>query len=704
VSPEAQRSPRQLDVQLFCLGFLTLFIELALIRYLSGNVWNLGYFPNLVLMSAFLGMGVGFIFHVRAGERLSPWLFFASSALLALLLGAVNVLRPAVPGFAGTSANIGGELFFTTRRAVAQDASLFLFGLWFVSIAVLFACLSQRTAKVFKELPPLRAYTLDIAGSVAGILSFMAMSAFQLPPLVWFLIPIPLYLMSAAPRPAPARWLTLASFAVILVVARQQDARLLSNPELREGFSVEWSPYQKVEYQLERRVIAVNGIEHQAMFPIEELTAAHMPYQLPHRLRADAGGAPYRRVLIIGAGSGNDVAAALANGAEHIDAVEIDPVIARLGAEHHPARPYADPRVHRVVDDARAFMTRTQGPYDLVIFALTDSLVKVSSMAQLRLENYLFTVESIRRAYTLLSETGDVYLYNYYREPWLVQKLGAMVREATWKYPRVTMFQESDFVLIAVGRGTRGEAEPLYAGDRRQVPTDDWPFPYLRERSIPTLYAVALGVGSLLVASLLLVLELVGRGRVEGYTSRGLLLTRVAFVLMGLAFLLLETKSIVQFSLLFGTTWINTSLVFLAVLSMVLAANWTATLFRSARLLPLAYALLLASCFAGLAYPLRNLLEVDGVPLRFAIASVMTFSPIFFANLIFSVSFRDVVVPEQLFGWNLLGATIGGFVEYTSMATGYNALGWVVVACYTVVFALLVAAQRSLAAPAARPT
>ena len=41
---------------------------------------------------------------------------------------------------------------------------------------------------------------------------------------------------------------------------------------------------------------------------------------------------------------------------------------------------------------------------------------------------------------------------------------------------------------------------------------------------------------------------------------------------MGAAFLLLETKNVVQFALLFGTTWFVNSLVFAGILLSVLAA------------------------------------------------------------------------------------------------------------------------------------
>ena len=170
--------------------------------------------------------------------------------------------------------------------------------------------------------------------------------------------------------------------------------------------------------------------------------------------------------------------------------------------------------------------------------------------------------------------------------------------------------------------------------------------------------------------------------------------SKAAFVFMGIAFLLLETKSVIQFSLLFGTTWVNNSMVFLGVLLLVLAANWTAHRLGAPRL-GLLYVMLLSSCLVTLVYPLRNLLAVDSAWLRFGFAALLTFSPIFFANLIFSVALKDQEVPEHLFGWNLIGATLGGVLEYTSLAIGYNNLALVVAACYTVAVGALALGRRA---------
>jgi hypothetical protein len=166
------------------------------------------------------------------------------------------------------------------------------------------------------------------------------------------------------------------------------------------------------------------------------------------------------------------------------------------------------------------------------------------------------------------------------------------------------------------------------------------------------------------------------------------------------AFLLLETKSVIQFALLFGTTWVNSSLVFLGVLLLVLAANWTAAL-MSRKWMAALFVLLMASCLVPFAVPLSSLLAIESTTLRYVAASVMTFLPIYFANLIFSLTFRDQRLAEHVFGWNLLGAGLGGILEYASLTTGYRSLAVVVVVCYGLVFLLLKTSTPAvLSAPA----
>lgn len=673
--------------RLFALGFLTLFLELALIRYLAGNIWNLGYFPNFVLIAVFVGMGVGFIVHQRLGERASDRVFVGSAVLLAALVVLVSFFHPAIPGFQGFQGELGGELYFTSVGS--QRGGALWFVLWFGAVVTTFAAISQRTAKLFRLFPPLTAYTLDIAGSCAGIVTFALASFLGLPAWAWFAIAAMPYAWGAAQKSRPT-FAIVTALLLAAAVAHRQDHFLLANPDFDGTHEAYWSPYQKLEYVSAPGnvpFIFANGLGHQELLDAHQIRQAF--YMLPHQARAAREGmGGYKRVLIIGGGTGNDVATALMNGAERVDVVEIDPRIAAIGRDKHPEAPYRDPRVHLVVDDGRAFMTRAKGPYDLIIFALTDSLVKVSAVAQLRLENFVFTKESAARAFELLSDDGDLVLYNYYRTDWLVDRLLAMLRAGSGREP-VVLGQEKQLMILSVGK----TSPPAVAADASEagftIPVDDWPFLYLKNKEVPRLYLGIMAGMTALVVALLAIFHRVARVETSpGQRAHGVGL-KIAFVVMGVAFLLLETKSVVQFALLFGTTWINTSAVFFGILVLVLAANWSARLLKGDRVLPVVLVLLLASSLLPLVVPLSKLLYLEARGLRFVLGALLTFSPIFFANLLFSLIFRDQPAAEHLFGWNLIGATLGGVTEYTSMALGYRSLAIVVAALYAVAFALM---------------
>src|SRR5581483_4832661 len=104
------------------------------------------------------------------------------------------------------------------------------------------------------------------------------------------------------------------------------------------------------------------------------------------------------RVVVVGAGTGNDVAAGLRNGAQAIDAVEIDPAILMEGRAGHPEHPYSDTRVHAVVNDARSFLRNTNQHYDMVVYGLLDSHTLLSHASSVRLDSFVYTVEGLREA------------------------------------------------------------------------------------------------------------------------------------------------------------------------------------------------------------------------------------------------------------------------------------------------------------------
>jgi hypothetical protein len=154
---------------------------------------------------------------------------------------------------------------------------------------------------------------------------------------------------------------------------------------------------------------------------------------------------------------------------------------------------------------------------------------------------------------------------------------------------------------------------------------------------------------------------------------------------MGAAFLLLETKNIIQFALLFGSTWFVNSLIFGAVLITVYLAVETASRIKLPHPLVL-YALLVVALAVSWIVPQESLLGLGAVP-RFLAAGALAFAPIFLANLIFSQRFRDVAAPEDAFAANLLGAIVGGALEYLALVTGYRFLLILTGVLYVLAFA-----------------
>jgi hypothetical protein len=228
--------------------------------------------------------------------------------------------------------------------------------------------------------------------------------------------------------------------------------------------------------------------------------------------------------------------------------------------------------------------------------------------------------------------------------------------------------------VITTGAGASRDCSTPWAGEHIQLPTDDYPFPYLKTRTIPSFYWQTLVL--MLAASLLLIR--VAGGRFRGMTEYKDL------ALMGCAFLLLETKNVVQFALLFGTTWFVNSLVFAGVLLSVYAAVEVARhvqLPQPRRLYPALLALLAVAW----AVPQDSLLSLSPVP-RFLAAVALAFAPIFMANLVFAQRFRQAGSATTAFAANLLGAIVGGMVEYLALVTGYRFLLVVVAALYTLAF------------------
>lgn len=657
---------RRNSVRLLLTSAAILFVELLLIRWIPSQVRYVGFFSNFLLMASFLGIGLG----ILLGRRGARWSLVAFPLLLLLLMAMVvaNTLNVEIVS--------QQELFFGLADHSA-DTRYEVLILVVALVTVVMAALAMPLGPLLRSMPPLRAYAIDIGGSMVGVVLFTVLSAAGTSPAVWFTVAAVLtgllILGTQIRRASHGRWAAVTWIAILGVV-------LVAVTDTVTAVNETWSPYYRITTHPNadgETSINVNGIPHQALHrvsaPKEEFY--EQVYQwFPGRT--------YDEVLIVGAGSGSDVALALARGAKHVDAVEIDPAIQRLGMEQHPDGPYDDPRVTRITNDGRAYLRGTDKRYDLVVFALPDSLTLVSNAASVRLESFLFTEQAFASIRDHLSDDAVFVLYNYYREPWLVAKLAAMLRDTFGHDPLLRTYDQVKATLAAgpavaalAGAAPPGDsvdAVPPVDGAAPTPATDDWPFLYLRTPFVADYYLVALGV--ILLGALLAV---AGAARV---TSTPLRRFSPHFFVLGIAFMLLETRSLVSFSLLFGTTWLVNALTFFAILASVLLAILINARFPIRR--PnLLYVLLFGVLALAWLVPPESLL-IDPPWLRYGLAAALAFAPVFCANLVFSHSFRDTRTADMAFASNLLGAMVGGALEYLALVTGYQALLAVVALLY----------------------
>lgn len=654
-SDNANRAAKALRVRLVVLAFLMLFVELALIRWLGANVLYLAYFSNVVLLGSFLGIGLGFLRAGRSNVPLLPWTPLA----LAVLVVATKIIAPKV-GVTGSSLIFLGLDTDGPPRWVVLPAV-------FVCVAAVLTCIGDGVARTFQQLGNLDAYSLDLAGSLLGSVAFAVLSYVNGVPLVWGAIASLCLLVLVNPRTLRSAALVVVPLVVLLGVLGFESF---------DGDDV-WTPYYKVTAEAiggdpaNGYIASVNGVPTWFQQPVSQNAPTYsMTYErMANRTPGD--------VLIIGAGSGNDTALALQKGADHIDAVEIDAHLLELGRAH-PDRPYDNDLVDTHVDDGRAYIERSDKQWNTILLALPDSLTLLQGNSSVRLESFLFTQEAAESYRDHLVDGGVFSMYNFYREPWLVDRYANTLTRVFGQPPCLDTLASTLSVLTVSADPAAVDCPADHVWSAVASPpspaTDDRPFPYLRSRTIPRFYLAAIAV--ILLASVIGV-------RLFGGAIRGMSPYLDLFFL-GVAFLLLETKQVVQFALLFGTTWLVNALVFIGVLLSVLAAVLVSKRYRVRRT-GMLYLVLLASVAIAWLIPGSALLELALLP-RFVVAITLAFLPIFTANLVFAQRFRDTAHSTAAFGANLIGAMVGGLLEYTSLVLGYRNLLILVAVVYALAF------------------
>jgi len=684
-----------------------LFLEMMMIRWVSSEIRIFAYFKNFVLIACFLGFGLGCYLVRRRVSLLSLLLPLVTLALI-IKLPWTNLrdLIVNLPGYIGAASevNMWGVPYIpmSSHALVLLALATVVIVPIFALVAFAFVPVGQLVGWYLENAPNgIRGYTVNIVASLVGIGLYTMLCFFYQPPSMWFLLAGVLLVWFVWPL-ARLRWAAFAVFAFCVALTS------LGPGNGRKDF---WSPYQKLtlgpmhrDGELIGYELNTNGSWYQQILDLSpSFVARHPQYFTQVPAEWNAYNLPYHffqappSVLVLGSGTGNDVAAALRNGAGRVAAVEIDPLILDLGKKLHFEKPYDSPRVTAVLDDARSYMETTSDRFDLVVFSFLDSHTTSSYYSNIRIDNYVYTVEALQAAKRLLTPGGILVVKFQVNTPWIAGRIINTFQTVFGGTPLQLKIETSDFTtagpFFIAGSQERiqqamsnpelaayVQAHPMPATAPASLTTDDWPYFYQHEPGLP---------GSVLLLSMILILLCWKFMRQTGAIAGSI---RWHFFFLGAGFLLLEAQIISKMALLFGTTWLVNSIVVAGLLLLIVASNFLVQWMPN---IPVAfgYAGILATIAAGYFMPLEKLF-FQSVWIKLLAATAVLCLPVFFAGIVFIGSFARAGFRSEALGSNLLGALTGGMLESLSMWTGIRSLLVIAAVLYLASWWALVAQRR----------
>jgi Spermine/spermidine synthase domain len=652
---------------------VSLALELSIIRW-QGTVFQFfAFYKNYGLLACFAGLGLGYA--LARNREVIPLAF--TPALCAWQFALLLYLRFSDSGeitFGGVPFREQLNMGVLVSSTTGIWAVHLLLAVVFLLTALAFIPVGQLCGRLMERGSQLSSYGWNLLGSLAGVALVFLMSFLWTPPIVWFSLCFLILIFFFTRKPA-----TLLVGATLVVVA----LIILAWPAAPLWNKV-YSPYQLLEIGQGDNglmVIRAAGNYYQRVHDFSRAAMSGTPdrnlletrnyYDLPYRLHPGQND-----VAIVGAGSGNDVAAALRSGAAHVDAVEIDPAILSAGRAYHPEHPYSDPRVRPILDDARSFFRNAPGRYDLIVYGLLDSHTLLSHASSVRLDSFVYTVEGLREARARLKENGVLSLSFCIMNPNLGTKIFQMMRSAfggkdpiciSAPYDGSVLFIQSKNGDLKVptslfeGSGLTDISTRFRNSDAKvSESTDDWPFFYMPRRIYPFSYLVTFAM--LFILSVLLY---------RSFLPDTPQASHLPFLFLGAGFMLVETKAITELGLTFGNTWQVIAIAIASILFMAFLGNGAVQLLKI-RSPYLSYLLLFFTLILG-----WWVARIGGLPStvagRVATAILLT-SPLFFSGIVFSTLLGRGSKISSAMSLNLIGAMCGGILEYNSMYFGFRML------------------------------
>lgn len=694
-------TPARRNWGIFLVSVWGLFLEMLLIRWIGTEIRIFAYLQNTVLVVCFLGLGLGCLTSHKP--------IFLRNTLLLLFIFTLLMAFPLTRNALGSISdllNVLGDVMIWANSLTANrwkslidvGSGLTLSFLIMIMLVEMFIPIGRLLGRLLTGHPnTIQAYSFNVAGSLVGTWLFVLLSFLYQPPFTWLFVLVALTIVLIDRSSSSWR---LNLILLVGTVGLSWFAGIMPG-----SMQVVWSPYQKLvlwnagrESGFREYNITVNNVEYQAMLTTKD-PLPHLQYDLsmkgvtqydiPFLLHPDPESA-----LILGAGSGNDIAGALRHRVKSVTGVEIDPTIISFGRRYHPDKPYASPSVQLINDDARSFLATTKTKYDVISFGLLDSHTS-TSMTNAPLDHYVYTRESIRQAKSLLADGGIMTLCFEAQKPFIADRMGAVLRDIFGKEPlcfRIppsyygfggVMFIAGDLETARMQIAKNARLASLIEKWQREYPvnlsyttrvtTDDWPYLFLNKPGIPLLYyLLAFSTALLVIRSRKLFSEMKSK---EVFSRE-----KWHFFFLGAGFLLLEVQNISKASVILGNTWQVNAVIVTGVFLMILAANLVANRLPG---IPLrgVYLALFTMC---LSLYFVDLSRFGFLPYaaKAAIVGGLTTIPMLFSGIIFINSFTGASEKDKALGANLIGALAGAMCQSVTFIIGIKALLLIVTAIY----------------------
>lgn len=672
------------NLNIFLVSFLTLFLEMFIIRWISTEIRIFAYVSNLALLACFIGIGLGcYLQNMQTNLRNSLVAFcFLILASKSIPFRNITEMLSGSSDFAIWFENLSSNNLINLIEGITLSLCIFS------GIVMVFFPFGQILGKLLDSQKNIVfAYSINVSASILGIWTFSIFSFLSTPPLAWLLLSLTGFIWFAVYNKDNLRSIFLFSSLCLL---------LMASPTVNSIYT-RWSPYQKLDIYpniitpilQNGYIINVNNVNYMSVLNLSpEFIEKHRDLYNIDLRKFNQYEFPFffcdkpKDVLIVGAGAGNDAAGALRSGAENIDAVEIDPDIYWLGLCLHPEKPYFNKKVNKIIDDARSYFKKSAKKYDVISFGLADSHTLSSSYNNLRLDHYLYTLESFQEAKNLLSQNGVLTVIFDAKRDWIAKRIFGIL-EHVFNTEPITLLINNPYgqfgwggIMFIVSDNPDKLKQKIdlkpdlkdyvnnhaikYDKIDTILTTDDWPYLYLKNKSIPILH---------LCITISLLLLFYGGNRILFSTGNKL---NFHFFFLGTAFLLLEFQNISKSCLLFGSTWLVNAYIISAILFLILLSNIFVYYFKKINIW-ICYFCLLSSTVIQYLLPL-TIFNIMNYPFKEIVTGIYLNIPIFFAGIIFIQSFKNSSNKSIAFGSNLLGASFGGLLESVSFIAGIKSL------------------------------